>query len=255
MSEILVGINSIMEALKGRRKIHKIYVQEGRQGKRITDLLGLAQVKGVFVQTVEKRRLDHMYTLGNHQGIIAAVDQYPYASVDDMLNLAGDKGQQPLLLVLDGIEDARNLGAVIRTAECAGVHGIIIPRHNSAEINEYAVRSSAGALEHMLIARETNLVNTLKDLKTRGMWVVGAEAHADAYYYQADIPLPAVVVTGGEGKGIRRLVREQCDLLLKIPMFGVINSLNASVAAALILYEIVRQQQRSGKPGSPNPIN
>lgn len=242
VKEKLVGINSIMEALKGRRKIHKIYVQEGRQGKRLTDLLNLAQVKGVFVQTVEKRRLDHMYTLGNHQGIIASVDQYPYASVEDMLNLAAAKGQKPLLLVLDGMEDARNLGAVIRTAECAGVHGIIIPRHNSAEVNEYAVRSSAGAVEHMLVARETNLVNALKYLKNQGMWVIGAEADADDYYYQAGIPLPTVVVIGGEGRGMRRLVREQCDLLLKIPMFGSINSLNASVAAALILYEIVRQQ-------------
>lgn len=243
MKEKLVGINSIMEALKGRRKIHKIYVQEGRQGKRITDLLSLAQVKGVFVQTIEKRRLDQMYTLGNHQGIIATVDQYPYASVDDMLELAAISGQKPLLLVLDGIEDARNLGAIIRTAECAGVHGIVIPRHNSAEINEYAVRSSAGAVEHMLIARETNLVNVLKHLKTQGMWVIGAEADAADFYYQADIPLPAVVVVGGEGRGMRRLVKEQCDLLLKIPMFGQINSLNASVAAALILYEIIRQRE------------
>lgn len=242
MKEKLVGINSIMEALQGRRKIHKIYVQEGRQGKRITDLLTLAQGKGVFVQTVEKRRLDHMYTLGNHQGIVATVDQYPYASLEDILDLAREKGQEPLLLALDGVEDARNLGAIIRTAECVGVHGIIIPRHNAVEINEYAVRSSAGAVEHMLIAQETNLVNTLKLLKTEGMWVIGAEADAPAYYCQTTIPRPAVVVVGGEGKGMRRLVREQCDLLLKIPLHGVINSLNASVAAALILYEIIRQR-------------
>ena len=147
------------------------------------------------------------------------------------------------MLVLDGIEDARNLGAIIRTAECAGVHGIVLPRHNAAEVNEYAVRSSAGAVEHMLIARETNLVNVLKDLKTRGMWVIGLEAAAVDCYYRTAIPLPAAVVVGGEGRGIRRLVKEQCDLLLKIPMFGRINSLNASVAAALILYEIVRQQE------------
>jgi 23S rRNA (guanosine2251-2'-O)-methyltransferase len=127
MKEKLVGINSIMEALQGRRKIHKIYVQEGRQGKRITDLIKLARGKGIFVQTVEKRRLDHMYTLGNHQGIVATVDQYPYASLEDILDLARIKGQDPLLLALDGVEDARNLGAIIRTAECVGVHGIIIP--------------------------------------------------------------------------------------------------------------------------------
>ncbi|MGI6468580.1 MAG: 23S rRNA (guanosine(2251)-2'-O)-methyltransferase RlmB [Syntrophomonadaceae bacterium] len=243
MKEKLVGINSIMEALKGGRKIHKIYVQEGRQGKRLADLLGLARAKGVFVQTVEKRQLDQMYAQGNHQGVIATAEQYPYASVEDMLELAATRGQKPLLLVLDGIEDARNLGAIIRTAECAGVHGIVLPRHNAAEVNEYAVRSSAGAVEHMLIARETNLVNVLKDLKTRGMWVIGLEAAAVDCYYRTAIPLPAAVVVGGEGRGIRRLVKEQCDLLLKIPMFGRINSLNASVAAALILYEIVRQQE------------
>lgn len=242
MQEKLVGINSIMEALRGHRKIHKIYVQEGRQGKRLTDLMNLAQGKGVFIQTVEKRRLDQMYTLGNHQGIIATVDQYSYATIDEILDRAAQRGETPLVLVLDGLEDARNLGAVIRTAECVGVHGIIIPKHNSVEINEYAVRASAGAVEHVLIARETNLVNTLKDLKTRGLWVIGADASASQLYYAQNIPQPAVVVVGGEGKGMRRLVREQCDLLLKIPMRGVMGSLNASVAAALVLYEILRQQ-------------
>ena len=176
--------------------------------------------------------------------MIATAEQYPYASVEDMLELAATRGQKPLLLVLDGIEDARNLGAIIRTAECAGVHGIVLPRHNAAEVNEYAVRSSAGAVEHMLIARETNLVNVLKDLKTRGMWVIGLEARC------CRLLLPhCYTPSGGSGSRRRRQrnqapgEKEQCDLLLKIPMFGRINSLNASVAAALILYEIVRQQE------------
>lgn len=235
-----------MEALQGQRKVHKIYVQGGQQGKRIADLLVLAQTKGISVQRINKRQLDQMYVSGHHQGVIATVDEYPYATVDEIINSAQQKGQSPLIVVLDGMEDARNLGAIIRTAECAGVHGIIIPRHNSAPINEFAVRSSAGATEHMLVARETNLVNTLKHLKKQGMWVVGLEAGANTHYYNATIPVPAVVVVGGEGRGVRRLVREHCDLLLGIPMWGRINSLNASVAAALILYEILRQQEIDG---------
>lgn len=249
MKEKLAGINSVMEALKGRRKIHKIYVQEGLQGKRMADLIRLARDRGVFVQPVEKRRIDQMFTKGNHQGVVATTDSYPYASLTDIFELARIKGQDPLLLALDGVEDARNLGAIIRTAECVGVHGIIIPRHNAVEINEYAARSSAGAVEHMLIAQETNLVNTLRALKTKGMWVVGADAGASLHYNESILPLPVVVVVGGEGKGMRRLVKEQCDLLLKIPMFGVINSLNASVAAALILYEVIRQRAQPPQRG------
>ncbi len=242
MKEQLAGINSIMEALKGQREIQEIYVQKGRRSKRMGEIGELARDKGIPMLFVEKRRLDQMYKQGNHQGIVALVAQFSYASLKDMLALAQDRAEEPFLLALDGIEDARNLGAIIRTAECAGVHGIIIPKHNAVEVNEYAARSSAGAVEHVLIARETNLANTLKLLKGQGMWVVGAEAGATDYYYDVTLPLPVVIVVGGEGKGMRRLVREQCDLLLKIPMYGIINSLNASVATALMLYEAIRQR-------------
>ncbi len=242
MEEKLAGVNSIIEALKGRRKISRILVQEGRQGKRIEELLDLAHKKGVHVQTVEKKRLDQMYTLGNHQGVIASVDAYTYSTIEEVLESAALKKQEPFLLILDGIEDPRNFGAIIRTAVCAGVHGIIVPRHNAVHVNEVVARSSAGAIEYMHIVQETNLVNTINYLKKAGLWVAGADMQADKTLYTTPIEVPIALVIGGEGKGLRRLVRENCDIMLQIPIQGEINSLNASVAAALIMYEVVRQQ-------------
>jgi len=247
MQEKLAGVNSIMEALRGKRKIHKIYVQEGRGGKKIEDLLRLVKKKGIFWQYVEKTRLDGMYTTANHQGIIAVVDSYQYSDIDEILEKAALSGDPPFIIVLDGIEDPQNLGSIIRTAEGAGVHGIIIPQHNSAEITAAAARSSAGAIEHMLVARETNLVNCLKKLKENGFWVVGADMTAEDDYYTTEIPNPTVLIVGGEGGGIRKLVRENCDLLVKVPMRGQISSLNASVAAGLIIYEVIRQQSTKDK--------
>lgn len=242
MTEKLAGVNSILEAIRGRRKIHKIYVQDGRKGKKIEELLELARSKGIYYQEVEKHSLDKMYTMGNHQGIIAQVDTFEYSSIDEMLEHAMFKGQEPFILILDGIEDPQNFGSIIRTAECAGVHGIIIPRHNNSEITAAVARASAGAVEHMRIARETNLVNTIKYLKDQGMWVVGADMDGEELYFSTNIPSPIVLVIGGENRGLRRLVKENCDLLLKIPMQGAINSLNASIAAALMIYETVRQR-------------
>lgn len=243
MTEKLAGINSIIEALKGKRKVHKIFIQTGKKGRRWDELLALARKKGVFIQEVEKERLNQMYKIGNHQGIVATIDAFSYASLEEIMERAAMSGQEPLLLVLDGIEDPQNFGSIIRTAECAGVHGIIIPRHGSAEVNETAARVAAGAVEHMLVARETNLVNTLERLKQMGLWVVGSEAQADLVYYSTSLPSPTVLVIGSEGKGMRKLVKEHCDILVKIPMLGRISSLNASVAASLLVYEILRQRQ------------
>lgn len=245
MEEKLAGVNSIIEALKGRRKVSRILVQEGRHGKRIEELLELAQKKGVHVQSVEKKRLDQMYTQGNHQGVIASVDAYTYSTIDEVLEAAASKKEKPFLLILDGIEDPRNFGAMIRTAVCAGVHGIVVPKHNSVHVNEVVARSSAGAVEHVHIVQETNLVNTIKYLKKAGLWVAGADMQAEMGLYQTSIEAPIALVIGGEGKGLRRLVRENCDIMLKIPIKGEVNSLNASVAAALIMYEVVRQQERN----------
>jgi len=241
MVEKISGINNIMEALKGKRKVRKIYIQEGRQGKRINDLIKLAEGKGVFIQYVEKNRLDKMYTYTNHQGIVAQVDAYEYADLQDIMVRANEKGDSPFILILDGIEDPQNLGSILRSAESAGVHGVIIPRHNSAEITPAVVRASAGAVEHILITRETNLVNCIKKLKNAGLWIIGADMQGENYF-TVNIPVPTVLVIGGEGRGLRRLVKENCDLLVKVPMSGQINSLNAGVAAALVMYEVVRQR-------------
>ncbi|HNW33993.1 MAG TPA: TrmH family RNA methyltransferase, partial [Candidatus Ozemobacteraceae bacterium] len=157
------------------RKVHKIFVQEGRGGKKVEELVKLAQKKGIFVQYVEKQRLDQMYTVSNHQGIIAQVESYEYSSVDEILEHAAITGKEPFLLILDGIEDPQNMGSIMRTAVCAGVQGIIIPQHNSSEVTAAVARASAGAVEHIMIARETNLVNCIKHLKTKGLWVIGAD--------------------------------------------------------------------------------
>jgi 23S rRNA (guanosine2251-2'-O)-methyltransferase len=242
MQEKLAGVNSIMEALKGRRKIHKIFVQEGRGGKRIEELLKLAEKRGVYWQYVDRQRLDQMYTQSNHQGIVAQVDTFEYATVDEILETAAFSQQEPFILILDGIEDPQNLGSIIRTAECAGVHGIIVPRHNSAEITPAVVRASAGAAEHMPVAMETNLVNVIKQLKKNGLWIVAADMDGEQDYFNCSMPSPTALVVGGEGQGIRRLVKENCDLVVRIPMNGSIQSLNASVATALIIYEILRQR-------------
>ncbi len=246
MQEKLAGVNSIMEALRGKRKVHKIYVQEGRGGKRIEELLRFAQKKGVFWQYVDKQRLDAMYTISNHQGIVAQVDTFAYSNLDEILEQAALQGKEPFILVLDGIEDPQNLGSIIRTAECAGIDGVVIPRHSSAEITVAVARASAGAVEHMPIARETNLVNCIKQLKEKGLWIVGADMDG-AEYFDCQIPRPTALVIGGEGKGIRKLVRQNCDMLVSIPMMGLISSLNASVAAGLVIYEAVRQKRSADK--------
>lgn len=243
MQEKLAGINSIMEALTGRRKIQKIYILEGHGGKRIEELVKLAQKKGVYIQYVDKQRLDQMYTLSNHQGIIAQVDSYEYTSIEEVLEYAALKKQLPLVVILDGLEDPQNLGSIIRTAECAGVHGIIIPKHNSVAITAAVARASAGAVEHMRLVVATNLVSVIKYLKEQGLWVVGTDLSSPNDYFNTAIPSPTAIVIGSEGKGIRRLVRESCDVLVKIPMLGMTNSLNASIAAALVIYEVIRQRQ------------
>ncbi len=242
MKDKLAGVNSIMEALRAGRKIHKIYIQEGREGKRIEELTNLAASRGIYMQYVEKQRLDKMYTQTNHQGIVAQVESYQYSDIEEVLELAAMQGEAPFILILDGIEDPQNLGSIIRTAECAGVHGLVIPRHNSVEVTDTVARASAGAVEYMKIVQETNVVNTINYLKKQGLWVIGADMTGDRNYYTASMPSPTVLVIGGEGRGMRRLVKENCDIIVKIPMVGRIESLNASVAAALLIYEVVRQR-------------
>jgi len=245
MKEKLAGANSVMEALKGRRKIEKIYILNSRQDKRTGELVRLAEKKGVFVQYVDKPQLDRMSGLVNHQGVLALVENYQYADLDEILELAERQREDPFILILDGLEDPQNLGSIIRTAECAGVHGIIVPRHGSAEVSEGVARASAGAVEHVLLTQETNLVNTIKKLKQKGFWIVGSDMGGESEYYSITFPAPLALVIGSEGKGIRRLVKENCDLLVRIPMWGKLQSLNASVSAALLIYEVLRQRGKS----------
>lgn len=241
MREILGGINSVTEALRGQRKFHKLHVEQERHNPRIEEILKLAHKKSVSIQTSSRKDLERLFPQAPHQGVVAEVEPYVYAELDDIIVKASPK-ESSILLVLDGIEDPQNLGSIIRTAECAGVSGIILPRHNSVAITPTVVRASAGATEHIAVAQETNLVNTLKRLKKAGFWVIGADMTGPQEYFRTAIPFPAVLVIGGEGRGIRRLVRENCDLLVRIPMFGQVNSLNASVSAALLTYELMRQR-------------
>ncbi|MGS0765777.1 23S rRNA (guanosine(2251)-2'-O)-methyltransferase RlmB [Syntrophomonas curvata] len=245
MKEKLAGVNSVMEALKGRRKIDKIYMLNSRQNKRTEELVRLAGKKGVYVQYVDKPQLDRLSGLVNHQGVLALVESYEYADLDQVFQLAAKRGEDPFILILDGLEDPQNLGSIIRTAECAGVHGIIVPRHGSAEINQGVARASAGAVEHVLLVQETNLVNTIKNLKQKGLWIAGADMAAESDCFSISFPAPLALVIGSEGKGIRRLVKENCDLLVRIPMWGKLQSLNASVSAALLIYEVLRQRGKS----------
>lgn len=247
MQDKITGINAVSEALQGGRKVEMIYMVEGPESKRIMAIKEDAISQKLPIKFVKRERMDQMAGNDRHQGVIALVESYSYASLEDVMALAVRRNETPFIVILDGIEDPHNLGAIIRTAECAGVHGIIIPKHHAAEITPAVSRASAGAVEHMLVVKSTNLVNVLKELKGLGFWIIGADMEGQSDYYKTSIPTPAALVIGSEGKGIRRLVREHCDLLLRIPLYGNVNSLNASVAGALLIYEIIRQRNMSGK--------
>jgi len=242
VAEKISGVNSVLEALYGRRKIHKIYLQDNRNDAKINEIAAVAAKKGVYCQKTDKKAMDAMSRHG-HQGVIAEVDNFPYVTVKEILAKADKNNQKPFVVLLDGIEDPQNLGAIIRVAECTGVHGIILPKHHASEVNETVVKASAGAVEHMLLAQVTNLVQCIKELKQAGLWVVGADMLGGEVYFKQTIPTPVALVIGGENRGIRRLVKENCDLLVQIPMAGSVGSLNAAMAAGLIMYEVVRQSQ------------
>jgi 23S rRNA (guanosine2251-2'-O)-methyltransferase len=223
--------------------LDKVFLAKGSNDKALGFIASNARNAGVVVTECDRRKLDAMsVTHGAHQGVIAVAAAREYCAVEDILALAREKGEDPFLVVCDGIEDPRNLGAIIRCAECAGAHGVIIPKHHSAGITAAADKASAGAAEHMLIARVANLTAALQDLKKKGLWVYGAEANGTSHLWKTDMKGPICLVIGSEGQGISRLVRENCDFILNIPMAGQVNSLNASAAAAILLYEIVRQR-------------
>ena len=245
MSEIIIGRNAVLEALKNNREIEKITLAKGAEGS-VKQIAVKAKEKRIPVYYSEKKRMDKAASGGAHQGVIAVVSDYRYCEVDDMLRAAEKRGEDPFIVVLDGLEDPHNLGAVMRTAECAGVHGIIIPKRRSVSVTETVAKTSAGASEYMLCARVTNIAAELEKLKERGIWTAACDM-GDDVYYERDLTGPIAVVIGGEGSGVSRLVKEKCDFTVSIPMKGEITSLNASNAASILMYEIVRQRNVYGK--------
>jgi 23S rRNA (guanosine2251-2'-O)-methyltransferase len=243
MSEYIWGRNPIAETLQAGRKVKRILLADGqREAPTIAAIIQEAQRRNIPVETVPRARLDQLSRGAVHQGCLAQVEERKYVSIDDILAHAIQLQQEPLLLILDAIQDVNNLGSLLRTAEAAGVHGVIIPLHRAAEVNATVVKSSAGATEHLLIAQETNLTRSIEYLKKQHIWVVGLAGEAQILYTKANLAGPLALVVGNEGKGISRLVREHCDLLIKLPMHGHINSLNAAVAGSIALYEALRQR-------------
>ncbi len=236
------GKNAVMEALKAGRPLDKIYIAKGEQDKALRFIAQKGKAAGAVISEADRRKLDAMSVTHAHQGVIAVAAVREYSAVADILALARERGEAPLIVVCDEISDPHNLGAIIRTAECAGAHGVIIPRHRSAGITAIVEKTSAGAVEHMAVARVVNLAAALKELQEAGVWIYGTDADGDKKLWDADLRGSAALVIGSEGTGMSRLTRECCDFLLSIPLKGMVSSLNASNAAAVVLFEAVRQR-------------
>ena len=239
---LLEGRNAVTEALRAGRTIDKLYIASGETDKALARLAAMARQAGAAVVECDRRKLDQMSQTGAHQGVIAQAAVHDYCTVDEMLALAKERGEAPLLVLCDELTDPHNLGAILRTAECAGAHGVIIPKRRSVGLTAVVGKASAGAVEYMPVARVANLTQTIEALKKQGVWVFGTAADADTALYSADLKGPAAIVIGSEGEGMSRLVAESCDFKVSIPMKGHISSLNASAAAAILLYEAVRQR-------------
>ena len=244
-NDIIEGRNAVIEALRVGRSIDKIFIAKGETDKTLGHIASKAREAGIVVVDADRRKLDNMSVTHSHQGVIALVGVNEYCSVEDILAVAEKKGEAPFVIVCDEVSDPRNLGAIIRSAECAGAHGVIIPKRRSAGLTAIVGKASAGAAEHMAIARVPNIPAVLKELKGKGLWVYGAAAGGSNGLWGTDFTGAMALVIGSEGDGIGRLVRENCDFIVNIPMVGKINSLNASAAASVIMYEVLRQ--RSGR--------
>ena len=236
------GRNAVIELLESGRDINKIFVSNGEKNGSINKILAMAKEKRVIVTEVNRKKLEEMATSDNHQGVIAIVPPYEYCDIDDILECAKSRNEDPFILILDGIEDPHNLGAIIRTAETAGVHGIIIPKRRAACVNSTVTKVAAGAVEHMSIARVNNINEAIRYLKDNGVWICGTDMDTNTYYYDQDLTGAIGIVIGSEGFGMGKLVKDNCDFLVKIPMKGKITSLNASVSAGIVVYEAVRQR-------------
>jgi 23S rRNA (guanosine2251-2'-O)-methyltransferase len=244
MSELIIGRQPVLEALRSGKSLEKIVLLFAAKGNSIQRIRHLCRQRGVPLVEVDKARFHALCPDPNAQGALAVAATKEYIDVEGILRSAEEKGEAPFLLVLDEIEDPHNLGALIRTAECAGVQGVVIPKHHSAAIGSTVAKTSAGASLHLPVTKVTNIAQTLDELKAEGLWIVGADMHGRRLYSDVDYREPVAVVIGSEGKGIRRLVKEKCDFLVRIPLYGRIESLNASVAGALILYEVARMRHK-----------
>lgn len=236
------GRNPVLEAISAGQKIKSIVIQKGFKGKIIDDIINEAEKKKIPVQIVPKKEVDKMADSSNHQGIIAQAEEFNYVHFDDILNYAKERKEPPFVVILDRIQDPHNLGSIIRTANAAGAHGVIIPKHRAVDITPVVTKASSGAVEYTRVAKVTNIARTIDLLKEEGLWIAGSGMEGSQTIYQADLKGPLGLVVGNEGGGMRRLVREKCDFIVKVPMVGQIESLNASVAAGVMIFEAVRQR-------------
>ena len=236
------GRNSVLELLESGKDINKIFISKGERHGSINKIISKAKERRIIIVEKEKNKMKEMAQTPNYQGVIAVVPPFDYCEVEDILECAKKRNEEPFILILDGIEDPHNLGSIIRTAETAGVHGIIIPKRRAASVNSTVNKTSAGAVEYMKIARVTNISDTISRLKENGIWICGTDINTDTYYYEQDLTGPIGIVIGNEGSGISNKVKNNCDFLVKIPMKGKITSLNASVSTGIVIYEALKQR-------------
>ena len=241
-TDLIEGRNAVNEAMRAGRAIDKLFVSRGSNDPALGRIITRAKSLGIAVVTCDKRKLDEISVTGSHQGVIAVAAVTHYASIDDIFARAAGRGEDPFVVVCDEISDVHNLGAIIRSAECAGAHGVIIPKRRSAGLTAVVDKTSAGAAEHLPVARVANIPAALEELKARGLWVYGAAAEGTSSMWSTSLTGPICLVIGSEGEGLGRLVREKCDVLVSIPMRGEVSSLNASAAAAVLIYEVLRQR-------------
>ena len=237
------GRNSVLELLESGKDINKIFITKGEKHGSINKIIAKAKERGVILVEKDKRQMEQMAQNENYQGVIAIVPPYEYCEIEDILEEAKEKNENPFILILDGIEDPHNLGSIIRTAETAGIHGIIIPKRRAVPVNSTVNKVSAGAVQYMKIARVTNISDAIKKLKEAGLWICGTDVNTDTYYNVQDLTGPLGIVIGNEGSGMSEKVKKNCDFLIKIPMKGKINSLNASVSTGIVIYEALRQRE------------
>lgn len=242
--DMVAGRNAVMEALKGSRSVNKLMIANGSTEGSIKEIIAVAKEKGVNIQYWDRSKLDSIARGIRHQGVLAQVAPVQYAELEDIFQVAKDRNEPPFIVLLDELEDPHNLGAILRTADAAGVHGVLIPKHRSCPLSATVAKTSAGAVEHVPVARVGNLVQTIKKLKQEGLWVAAADMDGKDYY-DTDLTGPLLLIIGSEGQGVGRLVKEQCDFVVRIPMVGRINSLNASVAGSILMYEAMKQRRKA----------